>query len=256
MSVATTISKPDKSAIANGSEERWSTATENYLLCLYKMHEDLEFPTITQLTGYLRQLPVTESLGTSVPSVAGMVRRMQKQGLVDLDTDKRIQLTEHGLKIGEEMARRHRLAEWLVVRLIGMDLHRAHAEAHRFEHGMSTEFQERLMERLGWPKRSLFGRPIPGMGELDRLAVSTPLDVATANETYTVDRVPEDNIDLLRFLVESQIIPDQEITVLKTASYLGVLTIVTATNQISIGYDVARKILVRPLGNAEEPVAC
>ena len=95
------------------------SGTENYLLCLYKMNEDSEFPTITQLTDYLRQLPATESLGTSVPSVAGMIRRMRKQGLVNLDTGKRILLTKQGLAIGEDMARRHRLAEWLVVRLIG-----------------------------------------------------------------------------------------------------------------------------------------
>ena len=70
-----------------------------------------------------------------------MIRRIQKQGLVELDTDKRMQLTKSGLKIGEDMARRHRLAEWLVVRLIGMDLHRAHMEAHRLEHGMSLNFR-------------------------------------------------------------------------------------------------------------------
>ena len=253
MSVATMHKDRINYYIPRSFTERLSPATENYLLCLYKMREDFEFPTVTQLTEYLRQLPATESLGTTAPSVAGMIRRIQKQGLVELDTEKRIQLTEHGLEIGEDMARRHRLAEWLVVRVIGMDLHRAHMEAHRLEHGMSPEFQERLMERLGYPTKSPFGRRIPGMGQAHKPTDGLTLDVAPASTTYIVDRVPEDDIDLLRFLVESLIIPDQEITVLEATPYLGVLAIATSGGQVSIGYDVARKILVRP---PEEPIAC
>ena len=64
---------------ADSTEERHSPVTENYLLSLYKLWEDSEFPTVTQLTDNLKQLPPTEGLGTSVPSVAGMVRRMEKQ---------------------------------------------------------------------------------------------------------------------------------------------------------------------------------
>ena len=106
--------------------ERLSPGTENYLLCLYKLWEDSEIPTITQLTDTLKQLPSTEGLGTSVPSVAGMIRRMQRQALVDIGPDKKIRLTSKGIEGGEDIARRHRLAEWLVVRLLGMELHQAH----------------------------------------------------------------------------------------------------------------------------------
>ena len=86
---------------------------------------------------------------------------MQRQALVEIGPDKRIRLTKKGLEGAEDIARRHRLAEWLVVKLLGMELYLAHNEAHRLEHGMSREFQERLMDRLGYPTRSPFGRPIP-----------------------------------------------------------------------------------------------
>ena len=184
-----------------------------------------------------------------------MIRRIQKQGLVELDTEKRIQLTEHGLEIGEDMARRHRLAEWLVVRLIRMDLHRAHMEAHRLEHGVSPTFQERLMERLGYPEKSPFGRPIPGMARAHKATDSLTLDVAAVTAPYIVDRVPEDDINLLCFLVESLIIPDQEVTVLEATPYLGVLTMATSTDQVSLGYGVARQILVRPPERTKELIA-
>ena len=107
-----------------------------------------------------------------------MVRRMQRQGLVEVGADKRIRLSGKGVDGGEDIVRRHRLAEWLVVRLMGMDLHQAHIEAHRLEHGMSPEFQEKLMERLGlpgqvalwlahpWQRRQIIGRSFdPGPGD-------------------------------------------------------------------------------------------
>ena len=227
--------------------ERLSSGTENYLLCLYKLWEDSEIPTITQLTDTLKQLPLTEGLGTSVPSVAGMIRRMQRQALVDIGQDKRIRLTKTGLEGAEDIARRHRLAEWLVVRLLGMELHQAHNEAHRLEHGMSPEFEEKLVERLGHPTRSPFGRPIPGSGEPRMPANSLTLDGATPDVAYIVTRVPEEDSKLLRYLVDSMIIPDQEIRVVAATPYLGVLEVSTQRETVSIGYNVARQILVRKL---------
>ena len=231
-------------------QERLSPVTENYLLCLYKLWEESDVPTITQLADTLKQLPPTEGLGTSVPSVAGMVRRMQRQGLVEVGADKRIRLSGKGVDGGEDIVRRHRLAEWLVVRLMGMDLYRAHIEAHRLEHGMSPEFQEKLMERLGYPDRSPFGRPIPGTGSAKPLADVLTLDRATPKVPYEVDRIPEEDMELLRFLVEADIVPDHAIQVVEATPYLGVLVVSAGAEDVSIGYNVARQIAVRPLQQA------
>ena len=231
--------------IVYDSDERLSSGTENYLLCLYKLWEDSAYPTTTQLTDTLKQVPVTEGLGTSVPSVAGMVRRMQRQGLVEMGKDKRIRLTKRGAEGGADIARRHRLAEWLVVSLLGMDLHKAHVEAHRLEHGMSQEFQEKLMERLGYPDRSPFGWPIPGTGVPAILPDSLTLEKASANVTYMVDRVPEEDVMLLKFLADSSILPGREISVDEAAPYLGVIMVASGGNKVPIGYNVAGQIRVR-----------
>ncbi len=228
------------------SYERLSSVTENYLLSLYKLWEDSEIPTVTQMTDALKQLPPTEGLGTSVPSVAGMVRRMQKQGLVDLGADKRIRLTRRGLAGGEDIARRHRLAEWLVVRLLGMDLHLAHIEAHQLEHGMSPELEAKLMERLGHPPKSPFGRPIPGSGQPKVPPHALTLDQAALNTAYVVERVPEEDSQLLRFLDESSLIPGCRVTVIEAASYVGVMTVSTDKDNVPIGYNVAQQIMVLP----------
>ena len=227
--------------------ERLSSGTENYLLCLYKLWEDSEIPTITQLTDTLKLLPPTEGLGTSVPSVAGMIRRMQRQTLVEIGADKRIRLTRRGQEGAEDIARRHRLAEWLVVRLLGMELHQAHNEAHRLEHGMSREFEQKLVERLGNPKRSPYGRPIPGSGEPKMPENAVTLDTATLAVAYVVERVPEEDSRLLRFLSDSMIVPECQVTVVEAAPYLGVLEVATQKEKVSIGYNVAQQILVRAM---------
>ena len=230
----------------NDASERLSPVTENYLLSLYKMWEDADIPTLTQLTEALRQLPPTEGLGTSVPSVSGMLRRMQKQGLVDIGSDKRIRMTARGRKEGENIARRHRLAEWLVVRLLGMALHEAHIEAHQLEHGMSEAMETKLMERLGNPTRSPFGWPIPGSGGGEPTPDAETLDSAANGAAYIVDRVPEEDAELLKFLDGAALVPERRITLVAAQPYLGVMQVATEVERVSIGYNVARQIVVRP----------
>ena len=232
-----------------GSPERFSAVTENYLLCLYKLWEESVTPTVTLLTDTIKELPSTEGLGSSVPSVAGMTRRMQKQGLVEIGPDKRIRLTKKGFEGGEDIARRHRLAEWLVVRLLGMDLHYAHIEAHRLEHGISGDLESKLMERLDYPNKSPFGRPIPGTGTPQIPPGCVTLDRATPDTPYLVERIPEENSNLLRFLDDAKITPDNPVSVTESTPYLGVMMVSTQTERVSIGFNVAEQILVRPAVN-------
>ena len=236
---------PDAATEEDGLE-RFSAVTENYLLCLYRLWEDAVTPTVTQLTDAIKELPPTEGLGSSVPSVAGMTRRMQKQGLVDIGSDKRIRLTRKGFEGGEDIARRHRLAEWLVVRLLEMDLECAYIEAHRLEHGISGELEARLRERLGYPEKSPFGRPIPGAGAPPLPPNCVTLDTAAKGAEYLVERIPEEDRNLLKFLDEAQIVPESRVSVAEATPYLGVMTVSTPKAQVSMGFNVAQQILVRP----------
>lgn len=81
------------------------------------------------------------------------------------------------------------------------------------------------------------------------------LDDAPVGIAYIVDRVPEEDVDLLRFLAESLIIPEQEVKVIEGAPYLGVLKVATQRGDVSIGYNVARQIVVRRPGLPEPPAS-
>ena len=95
--------KPLGASIDGSYYNRLSPVKENYLLCLCTLREDLRVPTVTELTERLKELPPTEGLGTTMPSIAAMVRRMQNQGLVIIGPDKKIRLTTNGLEEGEDI---------------------------------------------------------------------------------------------------------------------------------------------------------
>ena len=64
--------------------------------------------------------------------------------------------------------RKHRLAELLLVNVIGLPYEEAHEEACRWEHVMSNAVESKVWELLGRPTRSPYGNPIPGLAEFDQ----------------------------------------------------------------------------------------
>ena len=62
--------------------------------------------------------------------------------------------------------RKHRLAERLLIDVIGLDWQDVHEEACRWEHVMSEAVERRLLELLDHPTESPYGNPIPGLDEL------------------------------------------------------------------------------------------
>ena len=79
----------EKSLVA--SHERRSSVVENYLLSLYILVEEKRSPTLTQLAAYIRRLPLAEGLGSSLPTVLGVIRRMSRDGLLKVSQQKEIQ---------------------------------------------------------------------------------------------------------------------------------------------------------------------
>lgn len=233
--------------------ERISTATENYLQSLYKLNEEGLRTTPGNLAEYIRRLPVGEGVGTSLPSILGMLRRMAKEGLVTIPANKEVELTTKGQKAAESIARRHRLAERLVVDILGLDLYRAHIEAHRLEHAISPELEECIRIRLGNPTTNPFGRPIPGSGYQAPAGSIVSLADAPQGSSYKVDRIPEEDPELLEFLIDHGVVPGAVVTVVEEGKYRGVLVFKTGSGESALGYEAARFVWMRmPPQNVED----
>lgn len=224
--------------------ERASSVAENYLLSMYGFWEDNKKPTLAVLAESLKRMPESEGLGTSLPSVTGMVRRMQKEKLLEVNTQKEILLTREGFRRAEDITKRHRLAELMVVDLFDISLPRAHLEAHRLEHAISSELMQKIINRLDSPALSPFGRPIPGLFDNKNVPDVISLEQTTEGSTYLVQRIPEDNEDLVRFLVDADILPGNTVAIEEVATYRGVITITSNKTTTSIGFEPASQVWV------------
>ena len=220
-------------------------ATENYLLSIFRLQEQEIRVTLTQLAEHLKTLPSDEGLGTSLPSVGGMIRRMVREGLVETTANKDVVLTVRGRKSAEGVVRLHRLAERMVVDLLGLDLQDSHIEAHRLEHAISPQLEEKIVSLLGNPTTCPFGHPIPDSGYVaDKRSVS--LVKARPGDNLVIDRVPEDDQALLEYLVANELVPGRAVMVKEVAPSRGVITLLRDENELVFSYDVAAKIWVCP----------
>ena len=227
--------------------DRLSPVTENYLSSLYKNEEEGKRITPAHLAEYIRHLPEAEGLGTSLPSVLGMVRRMAREDLVEVLPTKEVRLTDTGRKAAGTIVRRHRLAECMVVSLFGMELRDACVEGHQLEHAISPNLERRIEETLNCPTASPFGRPIPGTDYVPPAAERLPLREAVPGKPYRVHWIPEVDTDLIAFLEEHGVVPEAEITVVELGEYRGVLVFRTAKGEGALGYQAAAEVMVRSL---------
>jgi DtxR family Mn-dependent transcriptional regulator len=104
---------------------------------------------------------VAERMGRSAPAVKEMLDRLEDEGYIARQ-GRVISLTESGEEVATTVVRRHRLAERLLVDVIGLEWHKVHDEAGRWEHVISQDVEEKLIALLGDPGTCPHGNPIPG----------------------------------------------------------------------------------------------
>ena len=136
--------------------------TEMYLRTIFELEEEGVVPLRAR---------IAERLHQSGPTVSQTVARMERDGLLTVADDRHLELTEAGRAYATRVMRKHRLAERLLVDVVGLDWALVHDEACRWEHVISDDVERRLVAILDAPTVSPYGNPIPGLSEL---GVPTP----------------------------------------------------------------------------------
>ena len=131
--------------------------TEMYLKSVFELEEEGTVPMRAR---------IAERLGHSGPTVSQTVARLERDGLMVVSDDRHLELTDLGRERAMHVMRKHRLAERLLVDVIGLDWPHVHEEACRWEHVMSEQVERRLVGLLGQPHQDPYGNPIPGLEEL------------------------------------------------------------------------------------------
>lgn len=165
--------------------------TEMYLRTIFELEEEGTVPLRAR---------IAERLGQSGPTVSQTVARMERDGLVVVSGDRHLELTPAGRGYAVSVMRKHRLAECLLVNVIGLPWEDVHAEACRWEHVMSEAVEKRIWDLLERPTASPYGNPIPGLAQLGAerepdLAESPALSEVTAHIGASPIRVVVRRID-------------------------------------------------------------
>jgi DtxR family Mn-dependent transcriptional regulator len=217
--------------------------TEMYLKAIVEMEEEGVPPLRAR---------IAERLGHSGPTVSQTVGRMERDGLLILTDTRELELTEEGREHAVAVMRRHRLAERLLVDVVGLDWAFVHEEACRWEHVMSGRVEERLTELLESPTTDPYGNPIPGTNSEPRPADLTSLAEATvglddgASAEFELVRIGEPlqvDTDLLARMKQLALLPGSRVTATREGDRLVLVS--EGTDGISLATTDARHLAVR-----------
>ena len=187
--------------------------TEMYLRTVYELEEEGVTPLRARIAERLRQ---------SGPTVSQTVARMERDGLITVQGDRHLELTPEGRRQATSVMRKHRLAECLLIDVIGMEWEEVHIEACRWEHVMSDSVERRIAALLGGPTACPHGNPIPGLDELATLPdpgsdgplVTLEQAAARGSEKAVVRRISEQiqpDADIMRDLRSAGVQPGRTV---------------------------------------------
>jgi DtxR family transcriptional regulator, Mn-dependent transcriptional regulator len=131
--------------------------TEMYLRTVFELEEEGIVPLRAR---------IVERLAQSGPTVSQTVARMERDGLLHVENDKQLALSEAGRTLATRVMRKHRLAECLLTDVIKLPWEEVHIEACRWEHVISESVERRVLELLDYPVLCPHGNIIPGLTEL------------------------------------------------------------------------------------------
>lgn len=113
-------------------------SSENYLEAILMLKEK---------NGLVRSIDVVHHMGFSKPSVSHAMGLLRQNGLITMDKEGWIELTEDGYAIASSIYERHRLiSSWLVA--LGVSQETAAEDACRMEHDLSDETFQKLKEHI------------------------------------------------------------------------------------------------------------
>jgi DtxR family transcriptional regulator, Mn-dependent transcriptional regulator len=163
---------------------------------------------------------VAEMLGVSRASAGEMLKRLEREGLIERGEHKEALLTHAGRKRAERVVRKHRIIERLLTDFMGYTAAEAHVHADALGDTFTEDMVERIDDRLGHPERCPHGWPVDPdveVAENDELA---PLASLAAGDRATIVRLAEHDGDLLHWFYDHGLAPGTDVELRSTSPFL------------------------------------
>lgn len=116
----------------------YNESSEDYLESILMLREQL---------GKVRSIDIVYKLGYSKPSISIAMKKLREKGLINMDSDGYITLTDEGAKIARHTYTRHKVLTNFF-ESIGVGHKNAEADACKIEHDISDETFRRLKDHM------------------------------------------------------------------------------------------------------------
>jgi DtxR family Mn-dependent transcriptional regulator len=208
---------------------------ENYLKAIAEAESEGEAVIAATLARWLN---------VSAPAVTMAIKRLKRDSLIRVSRDGQISLAPAGRDIANRLLTRHYLIERMLTEVFGMEWYKVHDEAEQLEHAVSSDFERRLLEKLGTKAACPHGNRVEGDTPQDRRNLGwKPLDEAPSEAEAIVVCVFERDRRLLEYLNGLGIHPGAAVTIL-SANYDDTLTLRIQDKPVQLGKGAAAKVWV------------
>ncbi|HUX27914.1 MAG TPA: metal-dependent transcriptional regulator [Terracidiphilus sp.] len=185
-------------------------------------------------------------LEVSPPAVTMALKRLKRDGYVEVGADGIVRLTATGRETAYRTALRHHLIERMLSEIFGMEWYEIHEEAERLEHAVSPAFESKLREKLGEGGACPHGNAVLPESPAERKRRGeVPLSEAAEGQRYTVASLHERDPKLLLFLHDTGIGPGQRLRVVRQ-NYDQTVSIELPTGGSILGRPAAEAVWLRP----------
>ena len=229
------VSALDPSANGDGADSI-THARREYLAELYRLQSSTDEPVTT--TSLANKLEVTP------PAVVHMIRRLAREGYIKREPYKGMRLTPAGEREALRSIRRHRLLEAFMVTVMQFGWDEVHTHAHGLDAAINDEFEDRMDELSGYPKRCPHGDPIPTKdGHLPVVRDESLLHFSIGTQGV-LRRIRNHTPEKLRYLAEIKLIPGTPITFVNRAPFNGPVRLKTPDGERVLGADMAADLYI------------
>ncbi|HTZ57782.1 MAG TPA: metal-dependent transcriptional regulator [Acidobacteriaceae bacterium] len=227
---------------------------------------DVKTPITISKEDYLKAILEAESEGQAVipatlahwlsvspPAVTMALKRLRRDGYLEVKPDGIVRLTAKGKETAYRTALRHHLIERMLAEMFGMEWYEVHDEAERLEHAVSSAFEAKLLEKLGSKGTCPHGNSVlPESPEQRSKRGLLLLSDAREGFAYTVVSLYERDPKLLLFLHQSGIAPDGRVNVLQK-NYDQTVSIETTAGRFTLGHPAAERVWVKRRPSGKTP---
>ena len=218
------------------AESRPTPTIEDYLAIMYVMERDGEEIIAARLA---------ESLEVTPPTVTVTLKRMERDGWIEVAGRKNIHLTDHGCEAASSVIRRHMLTEWMLARMLKVPWSDVHSEAHTIEHSISDDIEDKMRQNFDDPQVCPHGNPLPGYEYLT--AQWKPLTQMQAGEAVVIRRIhetAEGDGKFMQFLENHGVIPGTRGEICEILPFNQTLTLGLGDRRVVLGFPAAQYIYV------------